>query len=192
MDLSREEWRDIPGFEGLYQISIDTKEGRCRSLNYNRSGKVKELSNKPSKKSGRIFWRIKKTTWQAARWIALTFPELVENEYFEGAIIDHKDRNVLNNHPSNLKWVTYSGNLENPLTKKHRKETIKGVFKNHPKLSKSVLQMSLNGEAIATYPSAMEAHRSTGVNQGHISDCCRGERKTAGTNGVSFLWRYIS
>ena len=60
MDLSREEWRDIPGFEGLYQISIDTKEGRCRSLNFNRSGKVKELSNKPSKKVVEYFGGLRK------------------------------------------------------------------------------------------------------------------------------------
>ena len=52
-----EEWRDVPGYEGRYQISIDTKEGRCRSLNYEHTGKPKDLSNKPGKRYNRICWK---------------------------------------------------------------------------------------------------------------------------------------
>lgn len=33
--------------------------------------------------------------------------------YFEGAIVDHIDRNSENNHPSNLRWVTYPENRKN-------------------------------------------------------------------------------
>lgn len=129
-----ENWRDVPGYEGLYQISIDTKEGRCRSLNYWKTKKTKELSNKPKKgghRSGdRIWWTLCKNGehkfQQAARWIALTYPELVENKYFEGAVIDHKDTDTLNNHPQNLKWVTPKENCNNPLTLKHLSKAQKG------------------------------------------------------------------
>ena len=125
-----EEWRDVPGYEGLYQISIDTKEGRCRSLNYEKTGKVKELSNKPCSRDKRIKWGLYRNgnlkIRQAARWIAITFPELIENEYFEGAEIDHKDTDRLNNQPSNLRWVSREGNLNNPLTKKHMCSAQKG------------------------------------------------------------------
>jgi hypothetical protein len=75
-----EEWRDVPGFEGLYQIGISTKEGRCRSLNYEHTGKPKDLSNKPGKRDNRIIWGLSKNgkciTRQAAYWIAITYPEL--------------------------------------------------------------------------------------------------------------------
>lgn len=27
-----EEWRNVPGFNGKYQIDISTKEGRCRII----------------------------------------------------------------------------------------------------------------------------------------------------------------
>jgi len=42
----------------------------------------------------------------------LVAEELVSG-YFDGAIVDHIDRNTLNNHPSNLRWVTYKTNRIN-------------------------------------------------------------------------------
>jgi hypothetical protein len=36
----KEIWRDVPNYEGLYQIS---NNGKVRSLNYNRTKKQKEL-----------------------------------------------------------------------------------------------------------------------------------------------------
>lgn len=123
-----EEWRKVPGYEN-YEISINTEEGKCRNNNYKRTGKTKELSNVKNNR-GRINWRLYKNgafiIQQAARWIALTYPELVQNEYFDGAEIDHIDTNPMNNHPSNLRWVTHSGNCSNPLTKKHMSEAKTG------------------------------------------------------------------
>ena len=131
-----EQWRDIPGYEGLYQISIDTKECRCRSLNYRHTGKTMVLKNRAVLRNRcyRAYWQLCKCgkciTRQVAKWVALTYPELVENEYFEGAEIDHKDADSMNNQPSNLRWVTTKENANNPLTKQHQKERImKGKVK---------------------------------------------------------------
>lgn len=125
-----EEWRDVPGYEGKYQISISTKEGKCRSLDYHQTGKTKELSNNPNKEFNRIYWSLCKDGVskkpQAAVWIALTYPELVQNEWFEGAEIDHIDTDRLNNHPSNLRWVDRKTNLNNPLTIEHNSKAQRG------------------------------------------------------------------
>lgn len=120
------EWRPVPGFK-MYRINIDDPRGRCRRVYKN--GKVKELNNKPDKRN-RLNWvfsngRIQKSA-QAARWIALTYPELVQNEFFEGAQIDHIDTNPMNNHPSNLRWTTPKENTNNPLTLQKKKGLLKG------------------------------------------------------------------
>lgn len=199
------EWRDVPGYEGLYQINIDTPQGKCRR--FCKTGKVRELSNKPNKRYGRLFWGLckdgKLIKQQAARWIALTYPELVQNEYFPGAEIDHIDTDRMNNHPSNLRWATRKENNNNPLTLKHfskakkgkkrteetRKkisETLTGKQLNRPDQSKSVIQFSLNKEVLHFYPSVMQAERETGVDNRHISECCLGKHKSAG----GFIWKY--
>lgn len=69
------EWRSVPGFEN-YQISIDTPEGICRSLNLYAHKAPIFLSNKPSNRDGRISWVLRKggksICKQAAKWIAIT------------------------------------------------------------------------------------------------------------------------
>lgn len=123
-----EEWREVPGYEGKYQVSISKKEGKCRRIYKN--GKIRELSTTPNKKFNRIYWALcrngKLIHQQAAVWIALTYSELVQNECFEGAEIDHIDTDRLNNHPSNLRWVTRKENLNNPITRRHNSESHKG------------------------------------------------------------------
>ena len=190
-----EEWRDVPGFEGLYQISIATKEGKCRR--FYKNGNIKLKSNTPCSRDHRINWSLSKghkaICKQAAVWIALTFPELIQNEYFEGAEIDHIDTNRLNNHPSNLRWVTKSGNQNNPLTKLHHKEALT----NRPDCSKGVIQLSVDDVVLHYYPSTMQAERETGIKRTAIGACCRGKAvkdkdgfyytpKTAG----GYKWKY--
>ena len=54
------------------------------------------------------------------------------------------------------------------------------------KLSKAVIQMEINGSFVAKYHSAWNAFRVTGISQGNLSSCCRGERRQAG----GFKWKF--
>ena len=190
------QWRKVPGYEN-YEISIETREGKCRSLNYlGHKGIVKELHNTPGKYTNRIYWGLtkngKKCEKQAAVWIALTYPELIENEYFKGAEIDHINTDPLDNRPCNLRWVDRAGQMNNPLTKihnaqaqsgKHLTEETKnklriassGIFKNRKNQSTPVEQYTLEGTYVSWYPSQMEAERKTGIAHTHISACCKGK-----------------
>lgn len=201
-----EKWRDIPGFNGKYQVSINTKEGKCRSLNLYSHKEPKLLSNNPCKRDGRIKWVLRKDgksiTQQAAVWIALAYPELVEGDYFPGAQIDHIDTDRLNNHPSNLRWTDCKGNQNNPLTKKHKSVALKGrtistetrekmsaLFKNNSYSSTPVKQYTKAGILVTDYPSINEAHRNVPkASATAISRCCRKcpKYRTAG----GFKWEY--
>lgn len=52
---------------------------------------------------------------------------------------------------------------------------------------KEVLQLSLDGHILATYVSASEASRQSGLSKTCITRCCRGERETSG----GFIWKYL-
>ena len=53
--------------------------------------------------------------------------------------------------------------------------------------SKPVAQFTVNGEFVRNWPSAVEAHRHTGIDKSHISLACRNERRTAG----GYKWEFI-
>lgn len=180
--IMEEEWRDVPGYEGFYQISIATREGKCRSLNYYGFGKGGTLSSTP--RNNRIYWGLSKdgdyNNQQAARWIAITYPELIENEYFEGAEIDHKDSNSMNNNPSNLRWVNHLENMQNPNTRKK----LKGGSGRNPI---PVVQINKeNGELVKKYESAAEAAATTGIPAETIRGYCTFRIKQRG----EYFWRY--
>lgn len=51
---------------------------------------------------------------------------------------------------------------------------------------KQVVQFDLKGKELASYISASEASRKTGISKTCITRCCRGEREQSG----GFLWKY--
>ena len=201
-----EEWRAVPGSNGKYQINISTKEGMCRNSNYRNTGNAKVFTSKPNKKDGRIRWglRVNKVyiCQQAARWIAITYPELVQNEYFDGAEIDHIDGDSLNNRPDNLRWVTPKENTNNPVTKalvssirkgkslsNETKNKISKANTNNPRISTPVRQYTLAGKFVNEYPSLSEAVRQNPelhLSHSKISLCCSGKRQTH----KGYIWKY--
>ena len=101
----KEIWKDIPGYEGLYQAS---NLGRIKKI-----WKTKESIMKPAlQKEGYLrlglFKNGKRKSYQLHRLIALCFVENKENKKY----VNHKDGNKQNNNADNLEWVTASENLK--------------------------------------------------------------------------------
>lgn len=165
-------WKDIKGYEGLYQVS---NLGRVRSLNYRKTGITKIL--KDSKKSERyckvclvkdgMEYRVR-----THRIVAETFIPNPENK----REVDHINTNTKDNRVCNLRWVDRKENCNNPNTiKKH----ING------KNSKQILQYTISGEFVREWPSSSECGRN-GFDNSSVIKCCRGKLKQF----KGFQWKY--
>lgn len=111
-ELANEIWKPIKGFEARYEIS---SLGRVRSLNYMRTGRIQILRPSVKKMGYKEVSLLKegKTTYmRVARLVAETFIPNPENK----PCVDHIDTNPKNNRATNLRWVTYSENVHNPIT----------------------------------------------------------------------------
>ena len=115
-----EEWKDIPGYEGLYQAStlgrIRTCEGKTtKSARFERRV-WKQRIMKPKctrNKKGRYDYRVElwkdgnHRTWLVSRLVALTWCA----GYEEGKTVNHKNGNTLDNSAENLEWLTLGDNI---------------------------------------------------------------------------------
>lgn len=71
------------------------------------------------------------------------------------------------------------------LGRKHSDEEKKKISEGR---KKPIVQLTKDGEYITEFPSGLDAEIETGINRGHISDCCKGKRKTTG----GYMWRFKS
>lgn len=111
-----EEWKDIIGYEGKYQVS---NTGKVRSLNYNNTGKVKELKLKLNQ-YGYYEVKLSKNNitkdFMVGRLVAEHF---IPNPNFKNKVIHKKD--VRDNSIENLMWAYESEAMHNQYNSKRRK-----------------------------------------------------------------------
>lgn len=197
-----EEWRDIEGYEGLYQVS---NEGRVKSLEryVEWRGTIKHQSERILKplennRGGYLVVCLCKNskvkTYTVHRLVASAF---IEN-YEELPCVNHKDEDKTNNNVDNLEWCTYEYNINYGNHNKRVSEALKGFGKDAPKpwvseaLSIPINMLTKDNEFVRQFPSSKEAMRWLRINgfpkasDAHINHCNNGKRKTA----YGYKWRY--
>ena len=115
-----EEWKAIPGYEGLYEASnlgrIRTAEGKTTvNAKQTRVWKQRIMKIHLTKRSTRGFNQMV-SLWKDGKRKELLVPRLVAltwcDGYSDGLTVNHIDGNPLNNKAENLEWVTMSENLK--------------------------------------------------------------------------------
>lgn len=161
------EWRDIPNYEGLYQVNRigqikSLKTGELRSLQWDRNG----YRNVRLYKDGKYYTEmVHRLVAEAFIPNPLNLPE-----------INHINEVKHDNHVDNLEWCTREYNMN-----------YGQVGENVSKaLSKAILQFSSTGEFIKRWEGARIAARVLGVDSSSIIRAANGTRKTA----YGCLWKY--
>lgn len=161
-----EVWKDIKGYEGLYQIS---NLGRVKSTKRHEE----TIMSPPRDKVG--YTRVSllkdgyRKTYLVHRLVAEMFIPNPDNK----KEVDHIDTDPTNNVVTNLRWVSPSENQFNELTYKRK--------------CRPIIQFDINGYLIRKWDSLTAVQKELGITKGNISSCLRGASKTSG----GYMWKYF-
>lgn len=159
-------YKDIPNYEGFYQVSSD---GKVISPNGIRKAEMSQTG----------YWRV--ALWKHGKGKHFFVHRLVAMAFIPNPnnyeLVNHIDGNKLNNNVENLEWCNLSQNVQ------HAYRT--GLV--HHATTK-VIQYSMDFKKVKEWDSIREACESLGLNHANIVTVCgqKTNRKQCG----GFIWRY--
>ena len=184
-----EEWRDIEGYEGLYQVS---NLGRVRSLNCRgHKGCIGILTPRLDGKGYEmvaLYKEGKARNTKVHRLVAQAFiPN--PNNYPQ---VNHKDENKINNNVSNLEWCTVLYNNCYGTRLKRVSDKNKGEgnpMYGKPSHNRKKVKCITTGEI---FDSITEASKKYKCKPSHIIQNCKGEIKSCSklSDGTKLIWEY--
>lgn len=161
----KEIWKDIVGYEGLYQVS---NFGRVKSF----YGKKEILTNRPDRDG---YYRTtlvknkKRKDYYVHRLVAQNFIADIQDKQ-----VNHKNGIRTDNNPNNLEWCTCKENIHHSIYK------LKSRYKPIQKIDNKT------NEILQVYESIIEASNKNNIYPQHIWRCANNIRKSAG----GFVWKY--
>lgn len=111
----KEEWRQISGYEGLYEVSnfgnvrsIEHDEVKRDGSTFHRSARAIHQKNN---KDGYSVVRLTKDCNVKYYTVHVLVAREFVDGWFDGAEVNHKDFNRTNNRCENLEWITHVDNV---------------------------------------------------------------------------------
>ena len=169
-------WKDIKGYEGLYQVSNLGNVKRTLFIN-RMTTKAKEKQLKPYTNDKGY---VQVTLHKDGRAKLCFLHRLVAEAFIPNEDnlpqVNHKDENKGNNNADNLEWCSVKYNLEYGTARQRQANTIK----------QKVEQYDLQGNLLKIWDGVVDASKELKINANNISSCCHDKRKTAG----GYVWKY--
>lgn len=169
-----EEWKDIKGYEGLYQVSNLGKVMSLERTTLMKDGRKrieKEKILKPIK-DRHGYYKVSLYNSYGKKQIKLH--SLVMDAFVgkreKGMVINHIDEDKSNNAKSNLEYVTQKENINHGTGNERRRTSQPHAIKL--KVTKNNIALEFN--------SITECATKLNLNIAHISSCLSGKRKTHG------------
>ena len=186
-----EEWRQVFGYEGLYEVS---NTGKVRSVTHYRNGgnqfgssfktiwRGRELKPQPRRKGGKYeecgHLRVSLTKEGKTRKVfvhRLVAAAFIPNPH-NLPIVNHIDENPQNNNATNLEWCDQKYNMSYGTNRK-RSVAHTDYESRAKKQNKKIYQYSTDGRLVKVWKSRREASES-GFTGSAITRCAQGKRKT--------------
>lgn len=172
-------WKDIKGYEGLYQVSNFGEIRSCSRARgnggYYKSKTIVGFINSNGYRLVLFNVNGKRKRFQVHRLVAEAFIPNPNNYN----CVNHKDENKLNNSVGNLEWCSHKYNAN--YGTRNKKISINS--------GKAVLMRNITtGEVIRMFYNISEAERCTGIAHQSIAKCCLSRKHYNSAGG--FKWEY--
>ena len=176
-------WKDIKGYEGLYQVS---NFGRVKSLPKLKKTPTttfiaKERILIPHLCKGYLRLGLCKDGRSTQYFVHCLVAQSFIGES-NGLTVNHKDENKLNNSVTNLEYMSLSDNIR--YGSGIKRSSLSRI--DNPLICTPVNQYSLDGKFLKRYDSIKQAKIINGFKKENITLCCQHKRNQS--NG--FIWRY--
>lgn len=167
-----ETWKDIPGYDGKYQLD---REGNCRRVF--KSGKTRLMTpyqKKSMSGSNRYIVKLTKDGKSKEEILMQLMAKTFLGPVPDGCVPYHKNGMQSENHINNIAYIS---------KKELGKKTGAAASR------KTVVKIDSNGEIVEIYPYAREAAKKNYMSYQTVIDRCNGKCKSAfAPDGYAYAW----
>lgn len=198
--MEQEIWKDVVGYEGLYQVSNTGKIKSLSRIIRRKNGHIQRVSEKFLKQGvsnyGYPYVVLSKSCVFGKKLVHRLVAEAFIPNPLNKPFIDHINTIKTDCNIDNLRWVTAKENANNPITKVrnninshtkevNRKRVLTHILHNTKTSAKRVKKYTKEGSFVEEYESIAEASRKTGISE----NCIRVATQKAGRTAGGYVWK---